>query len=75
MTNTTYKTNSGEREALMLDWDEVREILGHEHTGSPADDDQIITHIVADGFYHWIEGAEGAVEEEGYYLIRPNISD
>lgn len=70
---TTYGTRLGQtHKAVQLPWDLVEEILGHEHEGTPEDDEKLVRCLVAQpDCPAWVETAEGWIDESGWGLIGP----
>jgi len=72
---TTYTLHNTAFNAVMLSWDEVEEILGREHRGTPADDDALVAHLLEAGAPEWVRDAEGATDEDGWYLLGEEVEE
>ena len=73
---TRYSDSTGpEHEAIQLDWHEVTRVLGHEHEGDSDDDDLLVQALLAAGAPEWVRNAAGWVDEYGWGLIGPEITD
>lgn len=69
---TTYSRIDGtEYHAVQLTWEQVTEILGHEHTGAPEDDASLIKALQNMGAPAWVAEAEGWTDEHVWGLIGP----
>ncbi len=71
---TAYSNGVTEHEAIQLPWDVVRGILGHDHTGDPDEDRQLVEALIAAGAPEWVRDAEGWVDEHGWGLIGPELA-
>ncbi len=73
---TEFMDESGvDHEAVYILWEDVKEILGHSHTGQSEDDVVLAQHIVNDGGPQWVlEAKEGWADEFGCGLIGPCIA-
>lgn len=60
---------------VYLTWDEVLEILGHEHSGSAADDTALSDWLAANGAPEWVAEAPGWMDEGHWGLTGPVVSD
>ena len=58
-------------EVIRLSWDEVKDLLGHDHTGTPEDDEALVAYLQEAGAPPWIVEAEGWIDEDGIYFASP----
>lgn len=69
---TTYTDLDGtEHHAVQITWQQVREILGHEHTGTAEDDRRLIQALRDAGAPAWVAEADGWTDDRGWGLIGP----
>lgn len=69
---TTYRHIDGtEHHAVQITWEQVTEILGHEHDGSAEDDARLVEHLGSIGAPAWVADAEGWTDEHVWGLIGP----
>jgi len=72
---TAYSTGRTEHEAIQIPWATVQAILGHDHTGDPDEDRQLVEALIAAGAPEWVRDAEGCwVDEHGWGLIGPQFA-
>lgn len=71
---TTYSNGVTEHEAIQISWGTVRAILGHDHTGDPDEDRQLVEALIAAGAPEWVRDAQGWTDEHGWGLIGPASS-
>ena len=65
---TNIKIGNKEKEGYFLTWDEVSEILGHDHKGTSKDDEALIEYLVAHTEYSNDWFGEGTIDEDGWYI-------
>lgn len=71
-TVTTYTDKYGlAPDAVQVPWEEVVALLGHDHRGTPHDDNLLIAALLAAGAPEWVRDAEGYLDESGWCLIEP----
>jgi len=59
-------------EVIHLSWGEVKSLLGHDHTGTPEDDEALVAYLQEAGAPPWIDDAEGWIDEDGWGLVGPS---
>lgn len=72
---TTFNFGRSSHEAIFLSWKDVEKILGCEHSGRPVEDEQLVTWLLTRGAPEWVKDASGSYEEEGWYLVGPEIEE
>ena len=74
MENTIFtKARGGIKcEAIRLSWDEVHEVLGKDHEGSPEDDQKLTEYMLREGAPDWVQSTDiqGFVDETGWLVFR-----
>lgn len=76
MDTTIYSDGRGGRyAAIEMTWAMVREVLGHDHCGSPADDAALVVWLLSKGAPAWVETAEGWIDDACWGLIGPRVGD
>ncbi len=60
---------------VSLLWDEVAEVLGHEHSGSALDCETLCAWLAANGGPEWVATAPDWVDEERWGLTGPEVSE
>lgn len=69
---TTYNRATGpDYHAVQLTWQQVRDILGRDHDGSPEDDETLVQALLEMGAPGWVTDADGWIDENGWGLIGP----
>lgn len=71
---TYHDGYGGEYEAIQLPWDVVEEVLGHEHEGTPEDDQKLVAILMEAGAPEWVKEAPGWIDEYGWGIIGPQIA-
>jgi hypothetical protein len=69
---TTYTQSGVDHQAIQIGWDQVTNILGHEHDGSSTDDQALVQYLLGNGAPSWVATAEGWIDEFGWGLTSPN---
>ena len=73
--HTTFSTYGSEHEAVGLSWDDVEEVLGREHRGTPKDDAKLARALLDAGAPEWVANGEGETDSDGWYLLKPRTVD
>jgi hypothetical protein len=69
---TDYHTADGHRhEALRVLWDEVTQLLGHQHAGIGSEDDALVAAPLTSGAPASVIDAERWEDEQGWGLVGP----
>lgn len=70
--SVAYSDDSGrEYQGVHVAWEDIAELLGRDHEGSPSDDDRVAAALLESGAPEWVRGAAGWVDEDGLGLIGP----
>ena len=69
-TETTYSDGRTTHDGIQVAWEDVSEALGHDHRGTPADDEALVALLLASGAPRWVAGASGWVDEHGWGVYR-----
>lgn len=56
---------------VRVTWPDAEELLGRPHEGMPADDERMVAALLAAGAPAWVRGADGYIDEDGWYLCAP----
>lgn len=69
-----YTTEHGDdHHAVGVTWKDLEAYLGHPPKGSPQEDAQVAKALVRAGAPGWVRDAEGALDEDGWYLLGPTV--
>ena len=63
---TAYSEDGKDFPAVYIYWGDVREFLGEDHTGDPAQDQKLVEGLLDAGAPGWVKNAPGWIDEEGW---------
>ena len=57
-----YSDHRRTYQSVVVAWDDITDLLGHEHEGDPEDDERIVAALIASGAPGWVEDAEDFID-------------